>query len=163
VRVDAFVEPCPRGCLLHGVPYAFGCHGKIAVGMSDRGEDLRFILHLFIGWMAPWQRVRREGHGDLLIRFRESSMPQTQPKGGQPHLDSGKRVVRVSRLGGESGGTKVPVVPEFELKNAACDLFDEMALLGPKGDRAVKQGNQIADSLATCPLERFHHSRRRSR
>jgi hypothetical protein len=48
-------------------------------------------------------------------------------QGGQPHVDSGTRVVRV---GGESGGTKVPVVPEFELKKAAYDLFDELALLG---------------------------------
>src|ERR1700719_3143597 len=34
MRVDMFVDPCPRGRLLHGVPYAFGCDGEIDVGMT---------------------------------------------------------------------------------------------------------------------------------
>src|SRR5580704_2596037 len=34
MRMDMFVESCPRGRLLHGVPYAFGCDGEIAVGMT---------------------------------------------------------------------------------------------------------------------------------
>jgi hypothetical protein len=48
---------------------------------------------------------------------------------GQPVLDRGVKVVRVARLGGNSGGTTVPSTDEFELKQAVCDLFDELARL----------------------------------
>src|SRR5579863_8362920 len=49
MRVDMFVEPCPRGRLLHGIPYAFGCDWEIVVGMTAfAGEQVSF-----------WFRVRR--------------------------------------------------------------------------------------------------------
>jgi hypothetical protein len=48
---------------------------------------------------------------------------------GQPVLDPGVKVVRVARLGGESGGATVPCTDEFELKQAVCHLFDELARL----------------------------------
>jgi hypothetical protein len=51
-------------------------------------------------------------------------------RAGQPILGRELKVVRVSRLGGESGGTKPPGPDEFELKRAVCDLFDELARLG---------------------------------
>jgi len=47
VRVDAFVEPCPRGCLVHGIPNALGCHGDIAVGLTALAREqvsCRFAL-----------------------------------------------------------------------------------------------------------------------
>jgi len=49
---------------------------------------------------------------------------------GEPVLDRGARVVRVARLGGDSGGTCVPRSGEFELKQAVCDLFNELLQLG---------------------------------
>ena len=49
--------------------------------------------------------------------------------GGQPVLDQDVKVVRVACLGGKNGGTRVPNTDEFELKRAACDLFDELARL----------------------------------
>lgn len=48
---------------------------------------------------------------------------------GQPVLDRGIKVVRVARLGGENGGTKVPGGDKFELKQAVRDLFEELARL----------------------------------
>jgi hypothetical protein len=47
---------------------------------------------------------------------------------GQPLLDEMK-IVRVVRLGGEDAGTKVPCTDEFQLKQAVCDLLDELALI----------------------------------
>src|SRR5580692_4040997 len=34
MRVDAFIQSRARRRLLHGVPYALGCHGDITLGMS---------------------------------------------------------------------------------------------------------------------------------
>jgi hypothetical protein len=34
VRVDAFIQSRACGCLLHRVPYALGCDGNIAIGLS---------------------------------------------------------------------------------------------------------------------------------
>jgi len=48
---------------------------------------------------------------------------------GQPVLDPGVKVVRVARLGGESGGATVPSTGEFELKTAVCLLLDELERL----------------------------------
>jgi hypothetical protein len=48
---------------------------------------------------------------------------------GQPILDHGAKVVRIARLGGESGATNVPSADEFELKQAVRDLFDELERL----------------------------------
>jgi len=48
---------------------------------------------------------------------------------GQPILDHDVKVVHVARLGGEKGGTKIPSADDFELKQAVCDLFDELARL----------------------------------
>jgi hypothetical protein len=47
---------------------------------------------------------------------------------GQPLLDEMK-IVRVVRLGGEDAGTRVPCSDEFQLKQAVCDLLDELALI----------------------------------
>jgi hypothetical protein len=51
-------------------------------------------------------------------------------RAGQPVLDPNLKVVRVACLGGESGGAKLPGRDEFELKQAVCDLFDELERLG---------------------------------
>ena len=48
-------------------------------------------------------------------------------RAGQPILDSDMNVVRTARLGGESGGTRVPSTDEFELKRSFCELFEELA------------------------------------
>lgn len=48
---------------------------------------------------------------------------------GQPHLDPEMRVVRVARLGGSSGGERIPASPDFELKQVVCDLLDELTRL----------------------------------
>src|SRR5260370_39333230 len=47
-------------------------------------------------------------------------------RAGQPIFDRNVKIVRVAHLGGESGGTKVPSTDEFELKQADCDLLDEL-------------------------------------
>jgi hypothetical protein len=49
---------------------------------------------------------------------------------GQPVLDRGVNVVRVRRLGGDSGGTRVPNSDKFELKQPVYNLFNELAQLG---------------------------------
>ena len=51
-------------------------------------------------------------------------------RAGEPVMDQDLKVVRVACLGGDSGGTKLPGSDEFELKRAACDLFDELERLG---------------------------------
>jgi hypothetical protein len=48
---------------------------------------------------------------------------------GQPVLDANVRIVRSARLGGGDGGAGVPNTDEFELKQAVCDLLDELARL----------------------------------
>jgi hypothetical protein len=48
---------------------------------------------------------------------------------GQPVFDGAVKVVRVARLGGESGTTTVPSSDECELKQAIRDLFEELARL----------------------------------
>jgi hypothetical protein len=48
---------------------------------------------------------------------------------GQPILDRSAKIVRVTSLGGERSGTRVPSTDEFQLKQAVCDLFDELARL----------------------------------
>jgi hypothetical protein len=50
-------------------------------------------------------------------------------RGGQPVVDRGATVVRVTRLGGQSEQTKLPDNNEFELKQAFVDLFHELALI----------------------------------
>ena len=45
---------------------------------------------------------------------------------GQPILDCDLRVVRVARLGSNSGGTKARRTDDFELKQSVRDLFDEL-------------------------------------
>src|SRR5689334_14702821 len=50
-------------------------------------------------------------------------------RSGQPIIDRDVNVVRVAHLGGERGGTRFPSGDEFELKQAVCDLFDELARL----------------------------------
>jgi hypothetical protein len=50
-------------------------------------------------------------------------------QGGQPVLNRSVKVVRIARLGGESGGTTVPSTAEFELRQPVCDLFDELVRL----------------------------------
>ena len=45
MRVDALIQSRAHACLLHGIPYAFGCYGDIAVGMSAlTGEQVSFRL-----------------------------------------------------------------------------------------------------------------------
>jgi hypothetical protein len=50
-------------------------------------------------------------------------------RAGQPVLDHGVKVVRVTRLAGESAGTRSIGTDEFELKRAVRDLFAELARL----------------------------------
>ena len=65
----------------------------------------------------------------IMIEHQFGRLENVPVQGGQPVLDRGVKVVRVARLGGESGGTTVPSTDEFELKQAVCDLFDELARL----------------------------------
>ena len=45
MRVDALIQSRAHGCLLHGIPYAFGCYGDVDVGMSAfTGEQVSFRL-----------------------------------------------------------------------------------------------------------------------
>jgi hypothetical protein len=48
---------------------------------------------------------------------------------GQPIFNQDVRIVRVARLDGESGGTKAPRSEEFALRQAVCNLFDELTQL----------------------------------
>jgi hypothetical protein len=50
-------------------------------------------------------------------------------RAGEPVLHDGVKVVRVARLGGEDGGTRVPSGSEFDLKQAVRDLFAELSRL----------------------------------
>ena len=50
-------------------------------------------------------------------------------RGGQPLFDQNVRIVRAARLGGEDGGASVHQAIDFELKQAVCDLFDELQRL----------------------------------
>jgi hypothetical protein len=56
-------------------------------------------------------------------------LEKVQVESGQAVLDGGVKVVRVTRLGGERGGAIVPMTEEFELKQAVCDLFDQLESL----------------------------------
>jgi hypothetical protein len=67
---------------------------------------------------------------ELMREHRFGRIENMQVRDGQPILEKDLRVVRVARLGGESGGTKVPKTAEFELNRATLDLFDELARLG---------------------------------
>ncbi len=49
-------------------------------------------------------------------------------RAGQPLLDTSIKIVRVARLGGESGGITT-TGDEFELKRAVRDLFRDLARL----------------------------------
>jgi hypothetical protein len=51
-------------------------------------------------------------------------------RAGQPIIGQDVKVVRVAQLGGDSGGTKIPVADEFELKRSVRDLFEELSRLG---------------------------------
>jgi hypothetical protein len=51
-------------------------------------------------------------------------------RAGQPLPDVSVRIVRASRLGGNSGGTAPPATDDFELKRAVHDLFEELIRLG---------------------------------
>src|SRR5260370_35305879 len=53
-------------------------------------------------------------------------------RAGQPVIDGNVRVVRVAKLGAESGETKMPSTDDFELKKAVCDLLDELGLRPPE-------------------------------
>jgi hypothetical protein len=50
-------------------------------------------------------------------------------QGGQPIRDRLVRVVRAARLGGQGERASIPG-DEFELKQEACDLIDELVQLG---------------------------------
>ena len=50
-------------------------------------------------------------------------------RGGEPLFDQNVRIVRAARLGGGDGGTVVSRSDEYELKQAVCDLFDELMRL----------------------------------
>lgn len=51
-------------------------------------------------------------------------------RAGQPLQGGSVRIVRVSRLGGNRGGTAPPTTDDFELKRAVHDLFEELIRLG---------------------------------
>ena len=65
----------------------------------------------------------------IMIEHQFGRLEHVPIQGGQPVLDQGVKVVRVARLGGDSGGTTGPSTDEFELKQVVCDLFDELARL----------------------------------
>jgi len=49
---------------------------------------------------------------------------------GQPVFDRDVRIVRVAPLGRKNGGSPVPKGDDFELKEAVCDLLNELKQLG---------------------------------
>jgi hypothetical protein len=52
-----------------------------------------------------------------------------QVEAGEPIFNQDARIVRAARLDGESGGAKAPGSEEFALKQAVCNLFDELTQL----------------------------------
>jgi len=75
-------------------------------------------------------------------------------RAGQPVLDCNVRVVRVAKLGAESGGTKFPEADDFELKKAVCDLLDELERLQNGTVVCLEFGQELPFLLETtshCP------------
>ena len=56
--------------------------------------------------------------------------------------------MRVARLGGKSGGPTAPGTEEFELKQAVCDLFDELALF------FREKGHRLPDGYVVNAIHR---------
>jgi hypothetical protein len=73
--------------------------------------------------LTPAQRLLL----DIMSEHQFGRLENVPVQGGQPVLDSGVNVVRIARLGGETCGATVPSTDQFELKQAVCDLFDELA------------------------------------
>jgi hypothetical protein len=65
----------------------------------------------------------------LMTEFQFGRIEDMRVEGGLPVLDRSARVVRVARLGGETGGMSDPSNDGFELKRSVCDLFNELARL----------------------------------
>lgn len=75
--------------------------------------------------LSPQQRALLE-----MIRTHQfGRIEDMQIREGQPELDRDLRVIRTARLGGESLTTRIQVAEDFELKQAFCDLFDELERL----------------------------------
>ena len=66
---------------------------------------------------------------DLMSEHQFGRIENIAVRAGEPILGRSVKVVRVIRLGGESGGTRVPLTNEFELKQAVRDLLDELVSL----------------------------------
>ena len=62
----------------------------------------------------------------IMCEYQFGRVENVSVHAGQPLLDQNMKIVRVARLGGESGGTCIPITDEFELKQAVRDLFDEL-------------------------------------
>ena len=65
----------------------------------------------------------------LMAEVQFGRFENLQIRAGQPILNDDVKVVRVARLGGESGSTLVLRTDEFELKRAVCDLLDRLTEL----------------------------------
>ena len=61
--MDASVKSCSRGCLVHGIPDALGCHGDIVVGLIALArEQVRFRFRI--------------GYAPIVAQFLEQSRAQ---------------------------------------------------------------------------------------
>jgi hypothetical protein len=65
----------------------------------------------------------------IMTKHQFGRLENVPVEAGQPVLHQSTKIVRVARLGVESGGTTVPGTDAFELKQEVRALFDELARL----------------------------------
>jgi len=65
----------------------------------------------------------------IMSEFQFGRFENISVQAGHPVLDSGVKVVRVTRLGSEGEPANAPTCQEYELKQAVSDLFDELEQL----------------------------------
>ena len=92
--------------------------------MKETGAASR--LHQTTRDLTARQRLLLE----IMREYQFGRVENMPVRSGQPILDHDVRVVRVARLGCGSSATRIPRTNDFELKEAVCDLFDELAQLG---------------------------------
>ena len=66
----------------------------------------------------------------ILREFQFGRIENLRVECGQPLVDCDTKIVRVARLGGKGNGPDISAADEYELKQAFCDLFDELTQLG---------------------------------
>jgi hypothetical protein len=75
--------------------------------------------------LSPEQRSLVE----LMHAYQFGRIENMPIRGGQPILDSNLKVIRVARLGAESGGAQGTTGKDFELKKQVRDLFERLGRL----------------------------------